>query len=259
MQELLSFANHLADESGKIIRQYFRQPLDVETKTDASPVTAADKGAEARLREIIERERPEDGILGEEYGPRESRNGYCWVLDPIDGTKSFVIGRASFGTLIALCKDGEPVLGIIDQPILKERWAGDGQRTTFNGAPARARACASLKEARLASTAPAQLSPPNTTDHVWQTFDQRCAYTVWGGDCYSYGLLANGGLDAVVETCLAPYDYLALVPIVRGAGGWMGDWNGVPLTLSATGKAGRTVAVGDERLKDPLLDILKNA
>ncbi len=256
MQDLLSLANHLADESGKVIRKHFRTPFDVETKSDASPVTVADKGAEARIREILEEKRPGDGILGEEYGPKESRNGYTWVLDPIDGTKSFVIGRPTFGTLIALCKDGIPVLGIIDQPILNERWVGDTKQTTFKGTPVSARKVSTLKECRVASTAPAQLAAPNTDGHLWQKLDSACNYTVWGGDCYSYGLLTNGGLDAVIETCLAPYDYLALVPVVTGAGGWMGDWNGNSLTLTNHDKSGKTIALGNADLKDDFLKLI---
>lgn len=284
MQELLSLANHLADESGKIIRQHFRTPFDVETKSDASPVTVADKGAEAKIREILEEKRPDDGILGEEYGPRESKNGLTWVLDPIDGTKSFVIGRPTFGTLIALCQDGVPILGIIDQPILNERWVGDGKQTTFNGKVVRTRPCPYMKAARVASTAPAQLvgnTPPSIPPlagggvedenippasggirggslHLWQRLDQECAYTIWGGDCYSYGLLANGGLDAVIETMLAPYDYLALVPVVHGAGGMMCNWEGNPLTLSNHEKTGRTLAVGNPALKDQFLEIINS-
>ncbi len=250
MQEQLSLANHLADQSGAVIRQYFRKAFDVETKADESPVTIADKTVEATLRKIIEAQRPDDGILGEEYGPKESRNGYTWVLDPIDGTKSFVIGRPTFGTLIALCKEGVPILGVIDQPILNERWVGDGSRTLFNGAAVKTRACGDLKSARVASTAPAQLPD------LWKTLDEKCAYTIWGGDCYSYGLLANGGLDCVIEQFLAPYDYLALAPIVTGAGGWMGDWNGNPLTLTNHDKTGRTIAVGDPSLKNDFLKLL---
>src|SRR5688572_2092698 len=154
MQELLKLAETMADEAGKIARQYFRQPFDTEMKGDETPVTIADKTIEAKLREIIERARPEDGILGEEYGPKETRNGLTWVLDPIDGTKSFVVGRPTFGTLIALCENDVPILGVIDQPISGERWTGDGKQTTFNGSPVKARPCATLKEARLASTSP---------------------------------------------------------------------------------------------------------
>jgi len=252
MQELLSFANSLADASGAIISRYFRMDFEVDTKSDASPVTTADKGAEAEIRKLIEAARPDDGIFGEEYGIKESKNGYDWVLDPIDGTKSFVIGRPTFGTLIALCKDGVPILGIIDQPILKERWVGvKGMPTTFNGKIVKTRPCSDIRRAVVGSTAPAQLAGQ------WQTLDLNCAYTIWGGDCYSYGLLANGGMDAVVETLLAPYDYLALVPIVEGAGGLMCDWEGKSLTLSGHKKDGRTLAVGDPKMKDEFLSLLK--
>lgn len=252
MQEissLLPLANTLADEAGSVIRKHYRTTFDVDHKNDESPVTVADRGVEARLREILEEQRPEDGILGEEYGPKESLNGLTWVIDPIDGTKSFVIGRPTFGTLIALCKDGLPILGLIDQPILKERWIGaEGMATTFNGALIKTRNCPSLKQARIASTSPSQL--PN----VWQPLHDNSSFMIWGGDCYSYGLLANGWLDAVVEDLLAPYDFLALPPIVKGAGGWMGDWDGNPLTLGSNGK---TLAVGDAGLKDEILGLLK--
>ena len=249
MQELLSFANHLADESGAVIGQYFRQSFTVESKQDETPVTIADRTVEAKLREMIERERPEDGILGEEYGPKESRNGLTWVLDPIDGTKSFVVGRPSFGTLIALCRDDVPVLGVIDQPILKERWAGaEGMPTTFNGKAVKARICPSLKQARVASTSPAQLPT------LWPSLYKECGIVVWGGDCYSYGLLSNGWLDGVVEAGLAPYDFAAIPPIVNGAGGLMCDWDGHPLTLASKGQ---TIAMGDPSLKDAFLGLVR--
>ena len=247
MQDLLSFVSHLADEAGSIITRYYRTDFDVEAKGDESPVTIADRSVEAALRKIFETQRPDDGILGEEYGIKESRNGFTWVLDPIDGTKSFTIGRPSFGTLIAYCQNDVPILGVIDQPILKERWVGDGNITTFNGKAVKTRACENLKSMRVASTAPAQLPD------IWQRLDKECAYTIWGGDCYSYGLLANGWLDGVVEQFLAPYDFAALVPVVQGAGGWMGDWQGNPLTLKSIGQ---TVAVGDSKQRDALLKIL---
>lgn len=253
MQELLSFANALADESGKIITRYFRTDFAVEAKADETPVTIADRTVEAELRKIIERERPDDGILGEEYGPKESRNGFTWVLDPIDGTKSFTVGRPSFGTLIALCEGDIPVLGVIDQPILKERWVGDTEVTTFNGKQVMARKCDTLKQARLASTGPAQLAELHGEHPLWKKLYAECNYMVWGGDCYSYGLLANGWLDGVVEQFLAPYDFAALVPIVQGAGGWMSDWEGNMLTLKSEG---RTLALGDPGLKDRMIGLL---
>lgn len=250
MQDFIELAGHLADEAGKIIHPYFRAEIAVESKSDDSPVTIADRSVEERLRAIIEERRPEDGIIGEEFGIKESKNQYDWVLDPIDGTKSFIIGRPTFGTLIALCENGVPILGIIDQPIAKERWVGaKDMPTTFNGTKINTRACADLKNARLASTSPDQLI------YQWKNLRDKSDMFVWGGDCYSYGLLAKGGLDAVIETQLGTYDYAALPPIVEGAGGWMGDWDGNTLNINSDG---RTIAVGDAALKSQLLDILKN-
>ncbi len=247
---ILPLATQMADEAGEIIRPYFRSNINVEAKGDASPVTIADKSVEQRLRAIIEEHRPDDGIIGEEFGIKESKNQYDWVLDPIDGTKSFIVGRPTFGTLIALCKDGVPILGIIDQPILNERWIGaKGQVTTFNGTAVKTAACKSLKTAMLSCTSPSQL------EAQWITLRDKSNFFVWGGDCYSYGLLANGGLDAVIETQLGTYDYCALPPIIDGAGGHMCDWNGKPLTLDSDG---RILALGDIALKDQLLKILNS-
>lgn len=254
MQDLSAFASALADEAGKIVTRYFRTDFAIDTKANETPVTIADRAVEEALRKMIEEHHPDDGILGEEFGPKESKSGYTWVLDPIDGTKSFTIGRPSFGTLIAYCKDWTPVLGVIDQPILKERWIGDSQTTTFNGQKVTTANCTNIKEARIASTSPAQLTQQAGEQMLWQKIYQEGRYMIWGGDCYSYGLLANGWLDAVVETMLAPYDYAALTPIVNGAGGWMGDWNGKPLTLKSDG---HTLAIGDARLKEAFIDLLK--
>lgn len=248
MQEFIELAEYLADEAGQIIRQYYRQPFDVENKSDESPVTIADKSVEKRLREIIEEKRPDDGIIGEEFGRKESKNKYEWVFDPIDGTKSFVIGRPTFGTLIALCDNGTPILGLIDQPIIQERWIGaKGLPTLFNGKKVKTRPCADLSNARLASTSPAQLKTQ------WENLEKASQFFVWGGDCYSYGLLSMGGLDAVIETQLATYDYIAMPPIIEGAGGHMCDWDGKRLHIDSDG---RTLAVGDIALKDKILEIV---
>jgi inositol-phosphate phosphatase / L-galactose 1-phosphate phosphatase / histidinol-phosphatase len=253
MQDLIAFANHLADEAGAVLRPFFRQSLTIDTKGDESPVTQADRSVEQRLRTLIEGFRPDDGILGEEYGIKPSKNAYDWVIDPIDGTKSFIIGRPSFGTLIALCENGKPILGVIDQPILRERWVGNGKFTTFNNKPATTHNCSSLKEATVISTDPYYIQK------LWPLLHKECKMFIWGGDCYSYGLLSNGWADVVVEQGLAPYDYLALVPIVQGAGGWMGDWGGAPLMLSSDhNKNGQTLALGDARLKDDVLNLLSD-
>jgi inositol-phosphate phosphatase/L-galactose 1-phosphate phosphatase/histidinol-phosphatase len=252
MQEFLAFANSLADEAGGIIRKYFRQPFDVVSKGDSSPVTIADRTVEERLRTIIEERRPEDGILGEEFGTKPSKNGYMWVIDPIDGTKSFVIGRPTFGTLIALCKDDVPVLGVIDQAMTRERWIGaQGLVTTMNGMKIKTRPCPGLKDACAASTTPAMFS---NTGPIYEKVEAATKMMAWGGDCYMYGLLSCGFMDVCIEANLSPYDFAALVPVVEGAGGLMCDWDGRPLTLKSDGKV---IAVGDAALKDQVLRILK--
>lgn len=248
MQEVLLLANHLADAAREVIHTHFRTPFEIIAKADESPVTVADRAVEARMREMIEKTFPNDGILGEEYGVKPTQNGRVWVLDPIDGTKSFIIGRPTFGTLIALADDDVPVMGIIDQPVLKERWIGaKGQQTTFNGQPVRTRPCVSIKEAIISTTSPRQVPG------IWPKFYTDCKAVVWGADCYSYGMMVNGWVDLVVETCLATYDFAAIPPIIEGAGGLMVDWDGKPLTLQSDG---RTIALGDASLKQAALDFV---
>jgi inositol-phosphate phosphatase/L-galactose 1-phosphate phosphatase/histidinol-phosphatase len=252
MQEFTALANMLADEAGNVVRHYFRKDFTIDTKTDTSPVTVADKAIELRLREILEKERQEDGIFGEEFGIKESRNGYTWVIDPIDGTKSFIIGRPTFGTLIALCEDERPVLGIIDQTILGERWVGiKGNKTTLNGDPVQTRCCTSLKDANAASTTPAMFKslPP-----VYELFEEQTKMMAWGGDCYMYGLMALGFVDVIIEASLSPYDFCALVPVIEGAGGSITDWQGQPLTMKSDGKV---IALGDPALRDETLKLLQ--
>ena len=180
-----------------------------------------DREAEAAIRTILEAERPGDGIVGEEYGRQNEGAGRQWVLDPIDGTVSFMAGRPIFGTLIALLHDGWPVLGIIDQPIARERWVGRiGEGTTFNGTPVRARTCKSLDEAVLATSSPHYFTADQAGAYMALAQavgrNERQGTIVYGGDCYNYGLLANGHVDVVCEAGLALFDYAALVPVVEG-------------------------------------------
>ena len=246
-----ALANRLADEAGEIIRQYFRQPFDIETKDDDTPVTIADRAVEARMREILENERPQDGIYGEEYGVKESKSGFTWVLDPIDGTKSFMIGRPTFGTLIALCEGDKPILGVIDQAILGERWTGDGEQCLFNGKPVKSRKCKTLSKAVVGSTTPAMF---NDIEPVYEKFETQCKM-IWGGDCYMYGLMANGYLDVIIEANMQPYDYLAHVPIIEGAGGHISDFDGNPLTLNS---GDTVVACGDPDLWPAVRDLINS-
>lgn len=247
----ITLIERLAEAAGAAILPYYRAEFGLESKADASPVTLADRAAEAAIRAILERECPGDGIIGEEYGSVREGAARQWVIDPIDGTTSFVAGRPIFGTLIALMEDGWPVLGVIDQPVLHERWLGAvGRPTTLNGKPVRTRTCPDLKDAILATT-----SPNCFTDHEGEHFMGLAAKTahrrlIWGGDCYNYALLASGHIDIVVEAGLKLHDLAALVPVVEGAGGLMCDWSGQPLTADS---AGDVIALGDPaRLEDVL-------
>jgi histidinol phosphatase-like enzyme (inositol monophosphatase family) len=248
----LALAHALADAAGTVIRRYFRADHGLEMKDDDSPVTRADKEAEAAMRRLLTAEAPRDGVIGEEGGASEGTSGRHWVLDPIDGTRAFIAGRPIFGTLIALMEGGFPVLGVIDQPILKERWVGmAGRVTEFNGRPASTRRCRGLADALLATTSPALFADDEL--HAFEHLDAAVRSTVLGGDCYNYACLASGHLDIVVETGLKIHDFAALVPVVEGAGGVMCDWTGDPLHAGSTGDV---IAAGDAARLDDILEAL---
>jgi inositol-phosphate phosphatase / L-galactose 1-phosphate phosphatase / histidinol-phosphatase len=254
----LALAERLADAAGAAIRPFFRASYAHELKEDRSPVTEADRAAEAAMRRLLDAEAPGDGVVGEEYGEKPGVTGRRWVLDPIDGTRSFTAGRAIFGTLIALVEGDWPLLGVIDQPVQRERWVGAaGRPTLFNGAPVRTRGCAGLEGAILATTSP----------HLFRG-DEVAAYMrlagavagghlgqgpVYGGDCYNYGLVAAGQVDLVCEAGLKLHDFAALSPIVEGAGGRMCDWQGDPLSAASDG---RVLAIGDPARVDDVLEAL---
>ena len=252
LEPFIDLAERLADASGAIVRRYFRATLEVEDKPDESPVTVADREAEAAIRELIEDTFPDHGIVGEEYGAVRADAKYVWVLDPIDGTKSFITGKPLFGTLIGLLYEGAAVLGVIDQPVLGERWLGArGRPTTLNGRPVRVRPCGELGRAALYATSP----------HMFEGADKQAFARVrdavklplYGADCYAYGLLACGFADLVVEASLAAYDYCGVVAVIEGAGGVITDWTGAPLGL---GSDGRVVAAGDRRSHERVLELL---
>jgi inositol-phosphate phosphatase/L-galactose 1-phosphate phosphatase/histidinol-phosphatase len=239
---LTALAHEMAEAAGTVIRRYFRTPVGVDTKADESPVTIADRETEAAMRELLARHRPQDGILGEEHGRERLDAEYVWVLDPIDGTKAFITGMPVFGVLIGLLHRGRPVLGIIDQPILRERWLGiAGETTTMNGKPVRVRPCPSLNKAFLYSTAPDMFKGDDAI--AYERVKSKVRQPRFGGDCYAYGLLAMGFADLVIEASLQPYDYCAVIPVIEGAGGVMTDWQDKPLTIESDG---RVVAAGDK-------------
>jgi len=254
----ISLAGRLADAAGAVIRPMFRGEWSQEQKADRTFATEADRSAEAAMRSILENERSDDGIVGEEFGTRNEAAGRQWVLDPIDGTTSFIAGRPIFGTLIALLQDGWPVLGIIDQPILRERWVGViGQGTTFNGKAAKTSPCPDLSDAVLGTTTPHQFSGDDVDAFMGIAKNVAERKIIYGGDCYNYGLLASGHVDVVCEAGLALYDYAALVPVVEGAGGTMSDWQGNPLDAdSAKSQGGRVIALGDPARLDDVLEAM---
>lgn len=251
-QAFIDFAHALADASGEIIRRHFRTPFSVEDKADASPVTVADREAERAMRASIAERYPEHGIVGEEFGNQRADADKVWVLDPIDGTRAFVAGKPIFGTLIALLRGGRPLLGIIDQPVLGERWVGAaGTASRFCAEPAETRSCADLGRAILNTTSPDLFRGADRD--AFARLSARVRSTLYGGDCYAYGLLASGHIDLVVEAGLKTYDYCALVPVVEGAGGRITDWEGNPLHAESDG---RVIAAGDGRVHGEALELL---
>jgi len=251
----LALANKLADAAAAVIRPYFRKNVAVDDKADQSPVTIADREAEAVMRRLIGETFPDHGIFGEEHGQERTDAEYVWVLDPIDGTKSFISGMPVFGTLIALAHRGRPILGIIDQPISGERWVGaQGHPSTLNGTRITTRACGDLAQATLFSTSPDLFPGEKLT--AFDRLRTSVKLTRYGADCYAYGLLSAGFIDLVVEDSLKPYDYCALAAIIEGAGGVATDWDGRPLGLDSPG---HVVACGDPRLIGPARDRLRGA
>lgn len=271
----LAFAHLLADAAGRAIRPHFDKLGTVETKDDKSPVTKADRAAETAMRGLIEQEFPDHAIYGEEFGvsvdgtprsvseplaagasgarPPHTQN-YTWVIDPIDGTRAFIEGLKEWGTLIALCSDGVPILGILDQPVTGERWVGvRGAQTTYNGTAIQTRSLSKLADAEFSTTSLRYFTPEQGAKVA--KLAQSCRRTVKDGDCYAYGLLARGARDIVIDAGLKPYDILALVPIIEGAGGKITTWESKPVTLT---DYANVVATGDKALHKQALALLQH-
>lgn len=234
-----TFLHELATASGDFIRPYFAQPgLAVETKDDTSPVTAADRGAEELMRRLIASRYPSHGVIGEEHGSDRPDVEWVWVLDPIDGTKTFITGVPLWGTLIALLHQGQPVLGAIHQPVLGQLCVGDGAATLLNGRPVRMRDCDRIEEATLLTSdwlMPAQ----HRHGPAFAALAGRARLARTWGDCYGYLLLAAGWADVMCDPVMNPWDIAALVPVIRGAGGVITDWRGgEPYPADSTVAAG---------------------
>jgi myo-inositol-1(or 4)-monophosphatase len=229
-----------------VVRPFLRAGVAADLKADRSPVTIADRTAEQAMRAVLSERFPDHGVLGEEFGLDRPEARMRWVLDPIDGTRAFITGRPTFGTLIALLDGDDPVLGVIDQPVTGERWVGaTGRATTFRGplgGRAGCRPCRKLADAELSCTSPEMLGNDRPR---WRRLAGAVRRNYWGGDCYAYGLLALGQIDIVAEMDMKLWDWAALVAVVEGAGGRVTDWSGQTLR---PGGDGRVLAVGDPAL-----------
>jgi histidinol phosphatase-like enzyme (inositol monophosphatase family) len=225
LNELKKFCGLLAEESGKIIRQYFRTEISIESKSDKSPVTIADKKAEEKMREMITKEFPSHGIIGEEFGNSNEGAEYQWVLDPIDGTKSFIYGAITFGTLIALMKNGEPIIGVINQPILNEFLIGDNYTSDLNGKKVKVRECNDLSNAILLATDHLNIEKYQSLPKFESLMRKVKLYRQWG-DCYGYYLVATGYADVMIDPIMSTWDLMALIPVINGSGGIITDYHG---------------------------------
>jgi myo-inositol-1(or 4)-monophosphatase len=252
-----SFVDQLATASGDTILPFFRTALAIENKKEGGfdPVTAADRAAEQSMRALIRKQFPDHGILGEEYGSERMDAEYVWVLDPIDGTKSFIAGVLAWGTLIGLMRFGEPVFGMMNQPFTRERFSGDGGGARYRGPTGdrdlHVRACAGISDALMFTTSPLLM---NRSDRAaFGRLEDKVKLSRYGGDCYAYCMLAAGLIDLIIETEIKPYDIVAVIPIVAGAGGIVTTWENGP----AQG-GGRVIVAGDKRVHQAALEILNS-
>jgi len=255
LKAIAEFSSELASGCREISLKYFRYPMDYAQKEDLTPVTIADESIERYMRERIRAAFPDHGIVGEEMEAEEGER-YTWYIDPIDGTKSFISGMPLFGTLAALrdTKEGKTLYGMIDMPSLDERWVSDGTTALFNGKPTRASKCTRLADAQIYCTSPDIF--PDADWAVYEKVSRAAKFRRFGGDCYIYGLLASGHCDLVVETSLKTFDFMALMPVIEAAGGFITDWEGRELNPASDG---RVVAAATRELLDETLAMIGSA
>jgi myo-inositol-1(or 4)-monophosphatase len=255
--DFAAFVDELATVSGEAILPFFRTSLSIDDKSRGGafdPVTAADRAAESAMRALIRRHFPSHGIIGEELGSERADAEYVWLLDPIDGTKSFIAGMPVWGTLIGLTRAKRPVFGLMHQPFVGERFSGDGVAAQYRGPKSKrtlmVRPCEALGQALLFTTSPLLMKGEDRA--AFGRVEQAVRLSRYGGDCYAYCMLAAGHVDLVIETELKPYDVAALIPIINGAGGIITTWEG-----GAADDGGRIVAAGDKRVHEAALALLR--
>ncbi|WP_262691840.1 histidinol-phosphatase [Kordiimonas aestuarii] len=253
IKTLKAFALELADAAAEVTLGYFKTPISIDDKDKGAgfdPVTKADQGAEKAIRALIEARFPDHGIFGEEFGIKPANGPFEWVLDPVDGTRAFISGLPTWGTLIALRHNGVPIIGVIDQPYIRERYVGWPGGATLNGEPIKTRPCPVLEDATISTTDFALFK-----DHergAFETLLKRSKLIRYGLDCYAYAVMSAGHMDLVIESGLKPYDMMALIPVIRGAGGSVTNWEG-----DAPGDCGRLLALGDPAMLDDILKVLE--
>ncbi len=256
LERRVAFAQAVADAAAAVIVPYFRSPVTIIDKGRAGifdPVTEADRRAEDVMRKTIAAEFPKDGIIGEEFGAVPGTSGFDWVLDPIDGTRSFVAGNPLWGTLIGLEHHGRTVLGVLDQPFLHERftgWQTTELRDRTGTRPLHTRECAALADALICTTHPLTYFDDEQRAR-FQRVEQASRFSRYGGDCYSYALLAMGHVDLVIEAGLKHWDVAALIPLITAAGGMLTGWKGDPVP-----RGGNVIAAGDPRIHAAAVELL---
>ncbi|MCF6291959.1 MAG: histidinol-phosphatase [Robiginitomaculum sp.] len=259
MEEFYNFAHRLANAAQKPALKYFRQRVEVQNKLgrgEFDPVTLADRQAEQAIRTLIESQYPDHNIRGEEFGEKQTGSEWKWIIDPIDGTRAYISGLPVWGVLIGLYNNGQPVLGVMDQPFTNERFTGsaNGSFLYQNGHKAQisTRSCSALSSATISTTDPYLFNPQERI--VFETIRETSRLQRYGLDCYAYSMLAMGGIDLVIESGLQDYDIAALIPIIEAAGGIISNWSG-----GSAAKGGQILASGDLQLHKSALEILRPA
>ncbi len=252
LKELKLFCKELSVISGNIIKNYWRKEINIETKKDESPVTIADKKAEETMREMIMKEFPDHGILGEEFGEHNSDAEYKWILDPIDGTKSFIYGTVTFGTLIALTKNNKPIIGVINQPILNEFLIGDNISSFLNDNKVSVSNCDKIESSVLLTTDYLNIEKYQNKKGFDDLMKKTKLFRMWG-DCYGYYLVATGFAEIMIDPIMNPWDSLALIPIINGAGGKITDYQGNDPVI------GNSIVATNEKIHNEVIKILNQA
>ena len=253
--EFLKFANKFTEKSGEILRNYYFNDFNIFQKTDGSHVTNVDKEIETMFREDLKKQYPEHGVIGEEFGGTKEKNEFVWVIDPLDGTHSFISGKPLFGTLLCCLQNEEPVIGVIDIPILNQRWHGGkklGVKLNNNN-------CSYIENNKnfnqLIISSTSFLMFGEKQQNVIKKIYSSVMFPVFGTDCYGYGLLISGKIDLIIEASMKPWDYIAQVPLINEVGGQITDWKGNKLNLNSDGKV---LASTNKEHHKRILELLKD-